>query len=249
MSVPGRGRRVVHPAVSKGFTAGVRSSGKAWMITFSDMISLMLTFFVLLFSMADLGIDKWDKITDTMSRALKPTIVEEEIVLTAAAFNISTVLQENATDLDYLSGVMTELLSKNEVLRDSRVIRLDDRLVIALPSDALFEGSGAVLTERARQAAFSLSGVLRNVDNQIRVNGHSDSGQPDLKRFDSNWELSIIRAAVVGNFLRQSGVEQEIAAFGFSDSRYSELSDLSEEERAVMARRIDIVVFPTSGEL
>ena len=204
---------------------------------------------VLLFSMSDMNLDNWNEITDTLSRSLSPTIIEEEPVLKSSEFNISTVLRENATDIDYLSGVMTELLSNDEVLGGSRVLRLDDRLVVALPSDALFEESGAVLTENAWDAVFKLSGVLRNVANQIGVNGHSDPVPPNSAIFTSNWELSIARATAVSNLLRQSGVNQDIAAYGFSDSRYDELPDLPEDERATMARRVDIVIFPTGGEL
>lgn len=249
MSTRRRRRANVRGPSPTEFTTVESTVSKAWMVIFSDLISLMLTFFVLLFSMSDMNLDNWSQITDTLSRSLSPTIVKEEPALKSSEFNISTILRENATDLDYLSGVMTELLSKDDVLSDSTVLRLDDRLIVAMPSDALFEQSGAVLTESARAAVFNLSGVLRNVNNQIGVNGHSDPSGPDEEVFSSNWELSIARATAVSNLLRESGVKQDIAAFGFSDSRYDELPDLPEDERATMARRVDIVVFPTGGEL
>ncbi|MBT3557186.1 MAG: OmpA family protein [Rhodospirillales bacterium] len=249
MSPRRRRRTVVRSPSPQEFETPEGTISKSWMIIFSDLISLMLTFFVLLFSMSDMNLDNWNEITDTLSRSLSPTIIEEEPVLKSSEFNISTVLRENATDIDYLSGVMTELLSNDEVLGGSRVLRLDDRLVVALPSDALFEESGAVLTENAWDAVFKLSGVLRNVANQIGVNGHSDPVPPNSAIFTSNWELSIARATAVSNLLRQSGVNQDIAAYGFSDSRYDELPDLPEDERATMARRVDIVIFPTGGEL
>jgi chemotaxis protein MotB len=249
MSSRRRRRTIIRAPSPEEFTTPEGTISKSWMIIFSDLISLMLTFFVLLFSMSDMNLDNWSQITDTLSRSLSPTIKKEEPALKSSEFNISTILRENATDLDYLSGVMTELLSNDDVLSDSRVLRLDDRLVIALPSDALFEQSGAVLTESAWAAVFSLSSVLQNVNNQIGVNGHSDPAMPDDGIFTSNWELSIARATAVSNLLRQSGVKQDIAAYGFSDSRYDELPELPEEERATMARRVDIVVFPTGGEL
>ncbi len=249
MSSRRRRRTVVRAPVPEEFATAEGTISKAWMVIFSDLISLMLTFFVLLFSMSNMNLDNWNQITDTLSRSLSPSIAKEEPALKSSEFNISTILREDATDLDYLSGVMIELLSKDEVLNGSRVLRLDDRMVVALPSDVLFEESGAILTESAKTAVFKLSGVLRNVNNQIGVNGHSDPAKPDQSDFDSNWELSIARATAVSNLLRQSGVNQVIAAFGFSDSRYDELPDLPDEERATMARRVDIVVFPTGGEL
>lgn len=222
--------------------------GKAWMVTFSDLISLLLTFFVMLFSMSNVNLGEWEQITDALQRTLNPTEEKEQVIFQPSDLNISTVIRENATNLDYLAGVMEELLSEDELLRDSFVMRMDDRVLIALPSDALFEAGRAAMTDHARVAMFSLSGVLRNINNQIGVNGHSDSSRPEDEAYDSNWELSVARAAAVGNLLRDSGVKQSIVAYGFSDSRFDELPDIANEERAAMARRVDIVIFPTVGD-
>lgn len=220
---------------------------KTWMITFSDLISLMLTFFVMLFAMSNVNLGEWDEITNALQRTLNPTTEEEQVIFQSSDYNISTVIRKSGANLDYLSSVMKELLSADELLRDSFVMRMDDRVLIALPGDALFEPGRANITSDARDALFSLSGVLRNINNQVGVNGHSDRSSPEGDAYDSNWELSIARAAAVGNLLRESGVEQNIVAYGFSDSRFDELPDIAEKERAAMARRVDIVIFPTVG--
>lgn len=221
--------------------------GKSWMVTFSDLISLMLTFFVMLFAMSSVKVDEWDKLTDALSRTLKPEISKEE-PKKSAVLNIETTFRRSGADLDYLSGVLEETLSRDELLRDALVMLLDDQLVIALPGDLLFQPSSAVPTERARQAVFTLSGVLRNIDNRIGINGHSDPSPPEGDSYTSNWELSVARAAAVADLLRQSGVDQRMTAYGFSDSRYEELPRLPESDRAAMARRVDIVVYPSVGE-
>lgn len=224
------------------------SVSKTWIVTFSDLISLMLTFFVMLFSMSNVNLGEWDQITDALQRTLNPTEKTEQVIFQPSDFNISTVIRESAANLDYLASVMEELLSEDELLRDSFVMRLDDRVLIALPSDALFEAGRADMTEGARDAMFSLSGALRNINNQVGVNGHSDRSSPEGDAYDSNWELSVARAAAVGNLLRESGVKQSIVAYGFSDSRFDELPDVADEERTAMARRVDIVIFPTVGD-
>jgi len=221
---------------------------RAWMVTFSDLISLMLTFFVMLFAMSNVNLGNWEEITDALQRTLNPTEEKKQQIFQPSDFNISTVIRASGANLDYLASVMRELLSKDAVLRDSIVMRMDDRVLIALPGDALFETGRAIMTDDARDAMFSLSGVLRNINNQIGVNGHSDHSKPAGGAYDSNWELSIARAASVRNLLRESGVEQDIVAYGFSDSRYDELPDLPDEQRSAMARRVDIVIFPTVGD-
>lgn len=125
---------------------------------------------------------------------------------------------------------------------------LDDRLVIALPGDLLFPPGQAVMPDEARSALFTLGSLLRNVGNQIGVNGHSDPSPPaPEKGFQSNWELSLARASAVANALRSSGYTDDIIAYGYADSRYAQLPDLPPEERTKLGRRVDIVIFPTVG--
>ncbi len=230
------------------FSLHEETVSRAWMVTFSDLISLMLTFFVMLFAMSNVNLGDWEHITNALQKTLKPAEEKKQQIFQPSDFNISTVIRPSGANLDYLASVMKELLSKDEVLRNSLVIRMDDRVLIALPGDALFEAGRAELTERAGNAMFSLSGVLRNINNQIGVNGHSDRSKPADNAYDSNWELSIARAAAVGNLLRKSGVTQDMVVYGFSDSRYDELPDLPTEELDAMARRVDIVIFPTVGD-
>ena len=95
---------------------------------------------------------------------------------------------------------------------------------------------------------FNFGGVLRNIGNQIGINGHTDPSPPKGQGYDSNWELSIARAAAVANALRRSGYADDIVAFGYASSRFEELPEIAEAERLALARRVDIVIFPTVGE-
>ena len=223
------------------------NSSRIWLITLADLVSLLLSFFVLLFSMSHIPADKWDKLTDTLSRSLGPGEAKA-VNLPMAQFNIGTIFRRQAINLDYLSGVLKDKIAKEPALARSQIIRYDDRVILALPGDLLFEGGRAAMSERAEAAVFALGGVLRNIGNQIVVNGHSDSTPPAGAEYASNWELSIARAAAVANALRRAGYAEDIVAVGFSDSRYSQLPDLPEAERRTLARRVDIVVMANAGD-
>lgn len=223
------------------------SGEAAWMITFADLVSLMLTFFVMLFSMSSLQMDEWDAMTDTLTQTLNPGKLTT-VAAATAEFNIGTIFRRQATDLDYLSAVLQRGVAEDPLLKTSKIMLLDDRLVVALPGDLLFPSGKAVMPDEARSALFTLGSLLRNVGNQIGVNGHTDPRPPSAEGgFDSNWELSVARASAVANALRQSGYTDDIIAFGYADSRYSQLPKIDEEERAKLGRRVDVVVFPTVG--
>ncbi len=220
--------------------------GVAWMVTFTDLVSLMLTFFVLLFSMSDIKTDRWNDVIDALSQSLNPSSTKAQSSATSS-FNIATLFRKRAINLDYLTSVLDEAVAKDELLVNSQLMRLEDRLVIALPGDLLFEPGKAVLAENARKALFNLGGVLRNIGNQIGINGHTDPIPPSGDSYTSNWELSMGRATAVANALKRSGFTEDIIAFGYASSRFSELPDMPEAQRSALGRRVDIVVFPTVG--
>jgi chemotaxis protein MotB len=215
-----------------------------WLVTFTDLVSLMLTFFVMLFAMSNVKVDQWEQIIDTLSRTLDPA-PEEEVAKQKVEFNIGAIFRKRAIDLDYLEGVLVETIEQEPLLEDVRISLLEDRLVMALPGDLLFRPGEAEISEDAREAVFVLGGVFRNIGNAIQVNGHTDPAPPDPARgYDSNWELSMARATAVANAFRRVGYEDAITAFGYADSRFESLPDVDPAERRRLARRVDVIVTP-----
>lgn len=220
-----------------------RPISRAWMVTFTDLVSLLLTFFVMLFSMSNVKMGTWEKMIDALSLTSKPS---ESTALEAATtrYNISTTFKKRAINLDYLAAVLGEAMAGNPLTRESRVIRQTDRLVIMLPGDDWFEPDRAALTVDGRQALFHLGGVLRNVGNEIGINGYAGSGRSVAAEFASGWELSLARAVTVGNALREAGYADGLALYGYSTSRLSGLEGLSKAQRRALERRVDIVIKP-----
>ena len=220
---------------------------QSWMLIFTDLVSLMLTFFVLLFSMSVVQVDAWNNIVSTLSQSLKPS---ERLSQSKAAssFDISTLSMSRAINLDYLSSVLEKAMASDKLLKNAQLMRFEDRLVIGLPGDRLFETNDAVLSKAARRALSNLGGILRNIGNQIGTNGHTDPTPLKGSQYTSNWELSVGRATAVANALKRSGYKEDIISFGYASGRFMELPDIPDAERRVMGRRIDIVVYPTVGE-
>ena len=123
-----------------------RGPSKAWMVTFTDLVSLMLTFFVMLFAMSNVKVDKWDSMIDALSQSLN-TSGANAVVVSSAEYNVATIVRRQAINLDYLASVLEKTVAEDEVLAHSRIMRLEDRLVIALPGDLLFASARADLSE------------------------------------------------------------------------------------------------------
>lgn len=232
--------------MDNGFNPVKKEEGAkgAWMVTFTDLVSLMLTFFVMLFSMTTVQVDKWDAITDSLSTTLNPTKTET-VASATADYNISTVFRKRAINLEYLQAVLAEKVEKDDLLQRAMIQLLDDRLLISLPGDLLFTKGSKNLSTRAQETMLKLGDVLRHVSNQIVITGHTDPEPASGQDYASNWELSLFRAIAVGNALRKSGFEQEFLAYGYGDSGFDQLPDLPLEQKNTLARRVDILVLQT----
>ncbi len=218
----------------------------AWYVTFTDIVCLMLTFFVMLYSMSTVTGEKWAQVMASMSQQPHSTNAPATSEPTAR-YNIATVFRKRAINLDYLHAVLRDGMAEVPQLAKARLHLLDDRLVISLPGDILFAPASAVLDARADQPLFTLGGVLSNLTNPVAVIGHSDRTAPGGAAYASNWELTIGRAAAVANVLRRAGYTRDISVHGAGDSRYDEVSALPADRRDAAARRVDIVIL--AGEL
>jgi len=219
----------------------------AWMVTFTDLVSLMLTFFVLLFSMSSIKVDEWETMIDSLTQTLNPSRLQS-VAAATAQYNVSTTFRRRAIDLQYLASILRENMEKDDFLSRSQLLYEEDHLIVALPADLLFESGSSVMTENARSAMFSLGGLLRNIGNQVGINGHSDPIPPEDGEYASNWELSLSRAIAVANAIKRSGYDDDVIAFGYADSRYNQLPpSLQDDVRMALGRRVDVVILPTVG--
>ena len=218
-----------------------------WLLTFTDLVALLLTFFVMLFAMSNVKIDRWKEMIDTLSQSLNPARSEPTKV-PSAQYNISSVFRKRAINLDYLTAVLNQKIERSEALKNSLIVTLEDRLIISLPGARLFAAESAAFNQNAGAALFDLGGVLRHIDNQIGVNGYSEEANVGETIYKSDWELSLARAVAVANELKRAGYSDQIVTFGFGNSHSSKLSGLPEDQVRLLSRRVDIVILAVGGK-
>lgn len=225
-----------------GRYGGRRKISHAWLVTFADLTALMLTFFILLFSMSEVESSTWEAVVDSFKQQLNASKSGQD-QSSGEPDEVTRIIITQSTDLDYLNTLIIGKIRDHPLLSRSILTRIDDGLVISLPSDALFEVGSATLTEAAGEAAGLLVEVLGLVGNRIDIHGHSDPTPINGGEFVSNWELSVGRALSLASMLLGAGLDKDIAAFGFADSRYTDISgEFTEEQRLSLGRRVDVVI-------
>ncbi len=220
---------------------------EAWMLSFGDLVSLMLVFFVMLFSMSTLEQEEFEAIVSALAQQFNPAS-EMTRPKPSVDMDIPKIDLAKAYSLDYLRTLLGQKMADDPVLKQVVLHQLHDRLVISLPSDDLFDVGGVTLNSKARDSVGLIGDQLRHLGNRVEVNGHTDPEPVSNSIYPSNWELSLGRAMAVANALRGAGYRRPIDAFGLADSRFRDLSvRISAPRRYQLARRVDIIIRQDGG--
>lgn len=223
--------------------------GPQWLITFADLAAVLVAFFVLMFSMSEVDTDRWNGAVDSFDREFDIS-QEAKRAKPTAQVNITQLREEDGLELGYLRRILDGQISEQPALANARMRELENSLVITLPAGLLFDSGGTEISRRGRESIFVLAGALGRIRNDIEVIGHADPRLVENGAFDTNWELSLARAAAVAKTLNTNGVSRAIRVVGAGASRFAEIDpDLPMERRQALARRVDIVVRNRAGGL
>lgn len=223
-----------------------------WLITFTDIMGLMLTFFVMLFAMSTPEQKPFAEMTSALQSEFNRFYGR---ILNAGpedSIDISRVDYDRALDIKYLEALMGSLVERNESLKTTvTLMSQDTHLMMSLPEDMLFDLGKAEIRENSIRVLFSLGGAFSRMKNVIELVGHADprpvegiSGSP----FQSNWDLSLARAVAVAAALDKVGYTQPVTVRGASSGRYQDLEGIVDEKKRLdLSRRVDIDIMNHDG--
>jgi chemotaxis protein MotB len=226
-----------------------------WLLTYGDMVTLLLTFFVLLFTTATIDGEQLRLILAafpglgnyTGGNTLEAGPLAE---LGNTIMSLSSMEQGRA-----LSEARREAVSIFEPEIRSNLVRIteDERgLVITLASDAFFaSGSAEVNIEQTREVLQKLSQLLSAdelSERTFRLEGHTDDIPVGVGgEFASNWDLASARASSVLRYLVDYGVDEEQFQL-MSRGEFAPLVDNTTAEGRAYNRRVDVIIL-TEGTL
>ncbi len=221
---------------------------ESWLIIFSDLLALLLTFFVLLFSMNSVQVAKWEAVIESLSQNLNKKMAKIDDK-DWKNIEVSMVPEKEALSLPYLKKILEDKLQYDPILGRSSVNLLDDRLIITLPADLIFEKGQSELSLDAYRSMKELGASLQFIQNKITVVGHTDLEPTSGRYYPSNWELSLVRAISIAKMIENAGYTKNIETFGNGPSRFDELDkNIPLDERYLLARRVDVVIYREDSE-
>jgi chemotaxis protein MotB len=180
------------------------AAGQAWLVTFTDLIALMLAFFVLLFSMSQIEQAKWQGLVEALYSDLN-TLRKVESFKPALDYQPDQEAVVPGADLDYLTPIIREQIAAHPLLaREVTIHRAAERLVISLPAQSLFGAGAAAPVPQAVELGSALVSVLRNLNNAVEVEARLErAGAASARHAD--WELALARAVAFTGILTRAG--------------------------------------------
>jgi chemotaxis protein MotB len=206
----------------------------AWMVTFSDLLNLLMTFFVLMFASQD---------------PVPPEKLYEAFGQSSGVFGLF-----RTGFLERLAVVTRQDVSQDLVqvfldeigAADIEVKQEQSGLVVTLPTDAYFRPGSADLNAQAVQRIDRLSAFLVATGHRIRVEGHSDDRERVAGPFPSRYELSVARAhRVLLRLVSQGVADGRLSLVGYGPG-HPRFSNASRQGRAGN-RRVEIVILNRRG--
>lgn len=198
-------------------------TGNSWLITFADLLSLLLTFFVLLFSMSTVQLDGWKAVVDTMSQQFNRNRPKVEIQLPEAVSQ-NTATKTAGLNLNYLRVLMERAVAGHAAFDGVRVYRRKDKVILSFPADQLFEPLETDMTLGSDRPFRQLAGTLLQIRNGLRVESNAGASPVVSNKYRSRWELAMARGRVVAGILTEFGYTRPIMVLGRLERRLAPAS-------------------------
>ncbi|PAB61263.1 flagellar motor protein MotB [Anaeromicrobium sediminis] len=222
-----------------------------WMTTFSDLMTLLLCFFVLLFAFSTIDQRKFTAVMKSFQGSAGvlhagKTIDGSEYINKGLNEDKLTKQLREIENFRVMEEKINNYLIENE-MENEIFVELESRgLLIRLNENVLFGSGEAELKENSKETLRFLGDIIKQEEfksKYITVEGHTDS-DPIIrsKKYPTNWELSIARASNVVRFLiEDTYVEpKRLSASGYS--QYHPVAPNDTMENKAKNRRVDILI-------
>ncbi len=238
--------------------------GAGWMSTYSDLVTLLLCFFVMLFAMSSIDIEKFRAVLNSFTRNVDVlpggASVSNEALISSGVSQMTELevyfesrsAMDSTEDGQELNDEMLKLaeriksyLQKQGYGSDVNVEYSAQLIKLTLPGEILFDSAKADLREEAVELVEIIATMLKQdafMDKTIQIEGHTDNLPIHTIRYLSNWELSSSRAiSVARRFIQNYGFSPDkIAATGYGE--YRPVADNTTVEGRARNRRVEIKI-------
>ncbi len=234
---------------------GIKSTG--WLTTFNDLVTLLMVFFVMLFTMSSIDAKKMQDFQFALQsglglleagRMVDVTIKTPQPIEDMAHINTQPEGTKKPKN-ERLSGLLSkELLKSLEADFGIQVTHTQQGTRFTFEDQILFDFGKATISPAGHGLLAQLARAIQRVPDAVRVEGHTDNVPIHTKRFPSNWELSVARAVNVVKYFAEVGKidPRRLSAVGYGESRPLVANNTSANRQK--NRRVEILLLTEGKE-
>lgn len=231
---------------------GHAANHERWLLTYADLITLLLIFFVIMYSVTSLNISKFHDLAQSLNEAMGSagtilssqnsqgsTGILQQTSVTSSAN--SQTQQVNQAGIDNLYRRIEQYIRTHHLQSQVTAYMVPQGVRVSINAQALFPSGSDVLQPDALTLLDGLTPLLQQVTNDIEVQGFTDNVPIRTAQYPSNWFLSVARSAMVADYLTHQGIDPtRLVAMGYS--KYRPVASNATAAGRQRNRRVDLLV-------
>lgn len=223
-----------------------------WLVSYADFITLLMVFFVIMYSIAQVDVKKYRLVAESLRRAFggePAAVVSPEINQSGVGEGEgepSPVSVENfpprpSDTLDVATDI-GEVLTSSGISSEVAVNNNAEGVLISISEQLLFQPGSADIQPSAMAVLDQLAGMLKTIPNDVRVVAHTDPTAPADPRYPTNWDLSTARAVNIVRYLVEYGGIEPARLTASGQAEHHPLFPNDTPEHMAFNRRADIII-------
>ena len=175
----------------------------SWLMSYADMITLLMCFFIIFVSVSEPKRDKFSEITQGLANKFGSV--------------------DMSTPFAGVFGSLQSIVESHHMFRDVAIVKTDKSVEMEIASDAFFKRHTADIEESKLEVLAEMADAIKTVDfleYRVIIEGHTSDLQPKSGLYATNWELSSARASRIVRFLIEKGMPADrMRAVGYADTQ------------------------------
>lgn len=210
-----------------------------WMDTYADTITLLLTFFILLYSISAVDSEKLQELSEALQFSLTG---KQSVKQLESLDDIKVDIEKESNKYEDLAKKLNEIIDKNSLTEVIKIREEDRGIVLQVDESILFDPGKAEIKESSVGILDTISKIIEETDNDIIAEGHTDNVPINNEKYKSNWELSTDRALnIVKYFIENKKINPvRLSVKGYGE--YNPIAPNDTPENRSKNRRVDILV-------
>ena len=222
-----------------------------WLLTYADLITLLLAFFIMMYTFSKQDAQKYNEVTAHLKSIFSggSGIAKKGNLEGKLPVDLQMQIGSNAMIEERIKQEFREIADENGLKNNITVFTDARGVVVRIMDKAFYDEGKADLKQGAKNALNKIIPIMKGIKNHIRIEGHTDDTPISKGEFKSNWELSVRRATEVVRYIVEKGpiAPDRVSATGYAEYRPIVSNDTAENK--ALNRRVEIIIENTKQAL